>query len=688
MQIGKQIRSGIGIALSAAMLLSVSLIGAGSANAVEETNVNTTGTDGKITITSDAGHKLDTSNAFRAIRIGAYGHATSVTSGGATKIAGVEIKETGETAVNDYDAGVPATFNLDTVIADTVQSVLGSSHTLTNDEKANPMGYVARHWLGYAQTDSSETVTNGDTESSDMYKNGLLRKFATELQSNSKIKALFTDGLDSDGVYDTPMINTGDTSVDFTSLKEGIYLIESDPAGAKVAQSIPMIVGSTVGSAGLKKFSTGDNDKLGEVLLKAETPFISKVHTSVDGTAVTGNVVPNVNIGSTVEYKITAVVPNTTGFSNYYYELEDSPTAMGFDGADPVLTVAGTATTYDTVTDVETATPTSGIAYQKTGSGNTQGFKMRFTDIATRFNQGDQIVLTFKMKVTDNGSKNTGIVRWSNNVNDATGHGEAKVDAVNPDNAPAPPTPGHPSEPTPTTVHHNYTNSFDISVKNLYRPDTFGNDPTKLEGAIFTVEKSTDGGTTFSNLNMQRSTVAGKDGEWGPSLTSTSNEVQVGTGNEAGTLLLRGLPAGIYRITQTKAATDHHMVAGKPVAVVKIANAENTDGDTHDAGGALTAVTRPELDAMVKATLLKQGTTDFWGLVTPSAATADQDLGHDTANVAQTGDVKIQNVDSIAQLPMTGGAGIILIAALVLICGSVAAGTSVLRRKNRLNSMK
>ncbi|WEV67410.1 SpaA isopeptide-forming pilin-related protein [Bifidobacterium sp. ESL0769] len=688
MKLKQSLRSVVGITLSAATMLAFGLVGVTSANA--DDSIVTSASDGNLTIKSESGHALGgTGSSIKALRIGAYGHAASTGTGSNETIDGVEIKETGKTAVNDYETG-SGTFNLDSALADAVQAVLGSApaHQLTDAEKANPLGYVSRHWLGYSDTSDAD---NTDTTSKDMYKNAELRKFATKVQSNAKIKALFSSGADADGIY-TKDVADGDTEEAFTGLPEGIYLVQSVADGVDGAGSIPMIVGTTLGPNHLAKFTNG-NTYLGSAVIKSETPFISKAFTEKNGNAIVGHAVPAVSKNDIITYKVVAVVPNMVGFApdSFVYKLEDVPSNMSLNTT-PTFTVkqptdpVPVSITPDTVPDVDTATMAtapSGYAYQTTA---VHGFKLNVLKVM-QLAQGTQITISYKMKVTGGNSKNSIQVSWSNDVNHPDSFGTKTSEAVNVNDAPHPPAPGETPEPPAPASNHQYTDSFNVSVKNVMRSFTGVTTPEQLKGATFTVEKESTTPGTFAafNMSLSDSTDSSKDGEWTPDSAGTSNVVKGGT-NEAGVLLLLGMPSGTYRISQTGAAEGHHMAAGKPSFTIKLANQRYTAGDTGTEGSP-NFVPDTSKDNWVSAQVTA---SDFWGLVNPGVSGSPVDISPDSAasDLATTKDISVKDVDSVAQLPLTGGAGVILIAALVVLCGSIAAATSVMRRKNMENQVK
>ncbi|MDF7639998.1 hypothetical protein PT279_00050 [Bifidobacterium sp. ESL0784] len=677
MKLGKQIRSAVGIVLSAATLLALGITGVGTANADDTiADLATSGDDGQITIKKGDGGYYDEGggSVFYALRIGDYGKAaTRTTSAPETTIEGVEIKGTAD-KVTPYSgdpvaAGTPTEIN--PIMATEVQAVLdeanpGTSHQLTDDEKANPIGYVARHWLGYEKTDTSEGATNDDEQSKDMHKTGLLRKFATRLQTNATLKSAF--------VNDAPELQAADwdaTSKTYklTGIKEGIYLIE-DVTGGTNAMSIPMIVGSTVGPNHLQKF-TGGNTNLGTVEVKAEIPSVDKELMKVDGTEVHG-VASGIHIGSILTYKVTAKVPNYTGFSSYMYKLIDKPSNMELvdhtttGGSDMTVTVGGDSKTLTTVDDVDGAAPpnpTTGILYQApvtTGPNQTPNFTLKFLDIMT-YTINDDIVVNYTMKVNGTGAANNIDEQWSNNPNDPGSSGDHEET-------------GH--DHGSNDPGHHYATSFTIDMSNRLR-DSEG---TLLAGATFTVTKHGTTDKLYFVSDGDGSYGVAAQGVSGATDTVTVGTVTTGANPTVGKLVLKDVPEGTYDIEQKSDATDHHMVAGKPKFTLSVANARYDAGDTGIGGP--NPVYDTSHDKQVKAKITDAG---LWGLVT---ATAVDGVITPTGTDYNTAPLTVANVDSLAQLPLTGGAGVILIAALVVVCGAIAAGTSVLRRKNAMRSQK
>lgn len=177
----------------------------------------------------------------------------------------------------------------------------------------------------------------------------------------------------------------GSDSVTFTNLDLGYYLIY--PQGAtdiKEGNSTICSITSTIPTA--------------EVYIKANYPTIDK---TVDD--------QNAEVGQLVEFTITGLVPDTTGYDTYTYEIKDTMSAgLELDSQTASLTV-----TFDTtIIEVDPIYTTN-------------GFTLTFDMTKYQEYVGKNITITYKAKVTEAAvnsttTKNSATLTYSNNPKDLT----------------------------------------------------------------------------------------------------------------------------------------------------------------------------------------------------------------------------------------------------------------------------
>ncbi|MDF7663154.1 SpaA isopeptide-forming pilin-related protein [Bifidobacterium sp. ESL0763] len=559
MKIGKGLRDVAGIILSASMMLALGVAGAGTANA-DDANVTTTVSDGEIEIT---GAPAD--HTFAAVKIASYDMATATDDTANGKITGISL----------------TTVDASTVAA-AVTAANGGTAPTGDYDASNPMNWVANNWMNSSGAPYA----------------GTLRTFVEKLTPNLTFGA------------GTAL----DASNKLTNLAEGVYVIKDTTAlaaNAKDTNSIPMLVGTTVGPNKLTDFNAS-TAKVGQIAMKAVSPTLTKEVKTLNTTEVTSDADwKNAAIGSNFGFEITTHVPMTTNFDHFTFNVVDTPSS-GFEyqaSPAPVVTIGGVEQNVGTDYSIDTT-----------------GDKLTFKFLTIRDKDYNaEIKIDYTMKLTKSGSQNnSAVIDYSNDSgNQPTSDGG---------------TDGSHGTTDPVSIS---LASYTIKLKNELKADG-----SALAGATFSVED-----TKFSNHSQSNDYDVDPDG------TETL------TADTDGTLTMYGFKTGTYKFTQLtsgkKGGTAIPQVV-RPTFTVKIENS-TTAGQT-------------------KFTL----TPDVWGLVGFSASPTGIKTETTQDTTSTEADITVQSVTSVAQLPLTGGAGVILLAALIVISGSVAAGTAVLRRRNAM----
>lgn len=235
----------------------------------------------------------------------------------------------------------------------------------------------------------------------------------------------------------------GDTSVKFTDLPLGYYVVED------TAETTPV--------SALVLTSTKPNV---EVNIKAELPVVDKKIIEEQDRVETNNAA----VGDVVSYEVTSKVPDMTGYTKYYFVLKDTMSLGLTFNQDVAITIGNQALTKDndfTVTAKATANGTE--------------IEIVFKNfISYKDQKGDAITVTYYATINENavigaaGNPNYVKLQYSNNPN--------KVVSGDPDN---PDKPAVPEGETPEEEVRTY-----VTGLKLIKVDPEGN---RLTGAEFTI---------------------------------------------------------------------------------------------------------------------------------------------------------------------------------------------------------
>lgn len=275
---------------------------AGSA-AAAETSVSAADLAKSQPITVKADADISGKNLV-AIQLAAYSAAQ--TDG--TNITGYDLK----------DAGLAAA--IDDALTKAGISRTASGNASTVYETANPMAWVVTNLL-----DSTSSPWAGQ-----------LRNFLDQLKNEQAVKA--TAG--------TKLAKGADANTMTANVTPGVYAIIDRTTDGKA--SIAMMNGTGINGMTTLKGKDGKTYKLGEVEYKVSDVTAPVKKIVEDGKDKDTN---ETAIGKTVNYKVTAKVPNWTGYDHYYLALNDTMSQGLTFNNDVKATVAGKTVTVKTVSD-------------------------------------------------------------------------------------------------------------------------------------------------------------------------------------------------------------------------------------------------------------------------------------------------------------------------------------------------
>lgn len=341
----------------------------------------------------------------------------------------------------------------------------------------------------------SETSKNEEFVKAVADKEATIQQFANDFTA----KAL-TDNLGS--TKTSGKIAESKTSYEFTGLDAGYYLVYV--TGGKEIQSSLVTVDATTNT----------------VNLKTEAPSITK--TADKATA---------EIGQVVTYTVTGSIPDTTGYANYVYKINDE-LSKGLDFVNDANGTACTdnkvavkvAFTDEGVTDAETAPTTATI--------DTDNSKKMSLDIsawirANQGNKGKAFTVTYYAKV--------------NKDAEVTNNNKASLEYGN-----------NPSDTTTTTPSEAKTNTYPLDINKIKKGSE-----EKLAGAKFRLYSSeADAKANDESKAIKVSpVVAGVAGNYvvDPASTTTEFESVKSIEGKGYNLHINGLEAKDYWLVETQA---------------------------------------------------------------------------------------------------------------------------------------
>ena len=307
------------------------------------------------------------------------------------------------------------------------------------------------------------------------------------------------------------------TSYKFTGLNAGYYLVYVTGA-KKIQSSLVTVDGET------------------EVSLKTEAPSITKTADK-----------ETVSIGQVVEYTITGSVPDTTGYDQYVYKINDTLSS----GLDFVNDVDGTAVTGNKVkvtvafkgaTDASVAPTTATI---DTTNSREMNLDLSAWVKANQTNKGKEFTVTYYAKVNKDAvvtEKNSATLEYGNN----------------------------PTDTTTTKPSEAKTPTYPLDINKFKKGSE-----EKLAGAKFSLYTS----DTDAKNNDNAIKVSGSNGNYVVDPTSATTEFEsVASINGKGyNLHVNGLAAGTYYLVETKAPAGYNKLTDP----IKVEIKKNTNEDVN-----------------------------------------------------------------------------------------------------------
>lgn len=412
------------------------------------------------------------------------------------------------------------------------------------------------------------------------------------------------------------------------NVPEGWYLVTDSENGTDFRT---VLVASTV--QGKTKFKTVQTKEqtaldgtLGSFYVKNENaPLTPEKHIYTDDSYTNLKNTKSVNIGDTLHYQVRTSVPKAAnGRDDYTITFKDTA-SNGLQINKDSITVCHKA--KDAAAGAQcTAVGPANVNDSYVGNASSETVTTVVVSGVSKY-VGDYVFLRYTATVTADvlGSDGTGRVL----------HNEATVKHAD----------GAESEAGETTQY--------VGDLKFYKYGMENNEEAKLSGVKFTVHRGTDPTASTDNADLKfslvNSSVAGVY-KYDP----VNGSATISTG-EGGVLQLKGLEEGDYTFVETEPAMGYAKNFMPTFSVnMSIAPNRGVPSDTPEIANPLTTY------------------NNGWGLASNWTDSTDNSER-----------VKVKNVKSITQLPLTGGAGIILFSVIAALLIAVAAIVTV-----RIRSVK
>ena len=433
---------------------------------------------------------------------------------------------------------------------------------------------------------------------------------------------------------------------------EGLYLVVdtyTQQDGSNSTRSVPMLVGTKFANAAVTTQPAG----VGEVDMKNTTIPVHK-EVVTDGTGATANNKPSYNIGETVYFHLSTEIPDYSGYEADSTLKDTAKTrllSLEDEFEEGKFTDTKVVSVKDSTTSIGDLVP--GTDYDVTGEGtNTLTVDLKklvngYAGAKTGWKTGDVIdvvvsgVLSANATTTDtvnNAADKTGVdskgnynkvtLNYSNNPKDNSQANKVPGDTVN-------------------------VYSFNLNVNKVDQ------DNNPLGGAEFKIYPKIDDKVSDTPLQF---TASGSTYTHAKALTAGATDTLVSAAT-SGAINVKGLKAGTYVVTETKAPTGFFQGA-LPSYTVEIA--EDYTNDTTNK-----TRTKDSGDDWL-TTLTYSYVQDANKLVTKDTSSTD---------APDTSTATVKNVTSITQLPKTGAAGIAFFSIIGVAIVAMAALFAVRARK-------
>lgn len=457
---------------------------------------------------------------------------------------------------------------------------------------------------------------------------GSLRNFVTTLTSGSNFGTLIRES--SKTINSTAP--AGDGKFTQGNLIPGVYLV-LDTTGYRGGHSpvasaaIPMLVSTTIGDHETIG-TTNPGTPLGVVHMKNDDRKLTKRLTKVNNVDVVAG--QQFNVGDKLTYVLTTKAPNLVGYQTpYYFHIQDYPS----DGLDYV---SGSSSVKVGSTSLR-VTPTIGRS----------SVKYINWDLSNEIDQnmyGQDIVITYDVEIREGGTQKNSASMFTPT--------SPSVTPPAPDTIPGGPgapgpgvdeTPADPAPPVDPNIPTNpEINPFGVEFKHFVKnvsPMQF------VSGAEYKVYNITNGNNNL--LSFKKNGTEYVNWTSVPPARDTNPVITVPSG---GVLSVKGLSAGKYKFDMVTPSTNSPFPL-RHTFEVTISN----DGDF-------------------------KNTADIWNLVEKDTIRPD--------SARRIGQLDVPDAATATQLPITGGAGIILVVALAVLAGSAVVVTSVMRRRALMTAKK
>lgn len=363
----------------------------------------------------------------------------------------------------------------------------------------------------------------------------------------------------------------------FNNLESGYYLITSDSAINKDAAEGKQEV---VAAASLSNILGASR----EIEMKIGAPDIDKVIVGADsaptdphegkGTAV--------NVGDTVDFKLTSVVPDTNGYTTYKFLIMDELS----DGLDLVLPEDVNASPF-TVKIIGAGTGNTDVTVDLKKANNAEGC----TGDNWFYNSTDRTIsISIAMLETNADGKtvakypagNAITVTYQATLNKTALNTDFEYNTVNLEYSNSPYSEGTGK----TTDKNTYVYDFEIVIDKYEKPE----DPNdagqvdaakRLQGAdfvLYKIEKNDDGTDVKKYYKCDNNT---KKVTWEESIESATKV----TTDVNGSAKFAGLDAGTYYLQETKAPTGYNPLTEDKEVTITAAYDENGKLKTGDGSG-------------------------------------------------------------------------------------------------------